>query len=183
MRPTAETRIPSEPSDAVGLVIALLVRYPQLATLVSHPNDRTLTLSFAVRARLGSDVVRALRDTIVEHVRALGSFSGETPTTIRIASETDGGVGFVRVTRDAATFVPQELGLLVALFTARFGDALVVSTTADEDALEDDDDLVAYTLDALRDPSQKRSLVGFREEKRVFVYFARDRKKKARPRA
>jgi hypothetical protein len=44
--------------------------------------------------------------------------------------------------------------------------------------------MVDFALEALRDPTQQRSLVGFREEKRVLVYFVKSRKKaKARARS
>jgi hypothetical protein len=89
-------------------------------------------------------------------------------------------MSFVRITRDARSFTRDELQLLVSLFAQRFGDRLVVNPATDDDGFEDDasaDDLVEYALEALRDPAQQRSLVGFREEKRVLVYFVTARKK------
>ena len=61
------------------------------------------------------------------------------------------------------------------------------ATPADDPAEEDpaaQDDLVDYALDALRDPAQQKSLVGFSEEQRVMVYYTTSRKKpKAKARA
>jgi len=46
-----------------------------------------------------------------------------------------------------------------------------------------EDDLVEFALEALRDPAQQRSLVGYREEQGAMVYFVPTRKKaKARGR-
>lgn len=185
MRPSSASRI-QEATDAVGLIIALLVRYPQLATIGSNPADGTLTLSFAVRSRLERNVERELREAATEHVRSLLELSRERADALGVACEADGTMSFVRITRDARTFSREELQMLVSLLSDRFGDRLVVSPAADDDGEDDGsaDDLVDYALEALRDPAQQRSLVGFREEKRVLVYFVTARKKaKARARS
>jgi len=94
---------------------------------------------------------------------------------------------FVRITRDSESFSREELQMLTALVSERFGDSLLKSPV-EEDLIDEDvaaqDELVDYALEALRDPSQQKSLVGFREEKRVLVYFVTARKKaKARARS
>jgi hypothetical protein len=187
MRSAAISRMPSESSDAVGLIIALLVRYPELATIVSHPTDGTLTLSFAIGAPLGRAAVRDTREAVAEHVRSLLGLTGETPDALTVESESDGGTTFFRVTRDARSFSREELQLLVAVLTQRFGDKLYRSPAAEDDGYDDEgaaDELVDYAVEALRDPESQRSLVGFREEKRVLVYFVKSRKKaKARARS
>jgi hypothetical protein len=184
---STRNRTTSESADAVGLIIALLVRFPQVATLTSHPGERTLTLSFAIDRRLDRTTQRDLREAILEHVRAFSGLAGEAFDTLEVACEADERMSFVRVTRDARTLSREELQMLTLLLGQRFGAALMQSPAEDE-GLEDDlaaqDELVEYALEALRDPSQQKSLVGFREEKRVLVYFTTARKKaKARARS
>ena len=186
MRPTSASRA-QEASDAVGLIIALLVRYPQIATIGSNPADGTLTLSFAVRGRLERSVERDVREAATEHVRSLLELARERSDVLNVTCESDPAMSFVRITRDARSFTREELVVLVALLSERFGERLVESPATDDDGFEDDasaDELVEYALEALRDPAQQRSLVGFREEKRVLVYFVTARKKaKARARS
>jgi len=187
MQASITSRIPSEASDAVGLIIALFVRYPEIATIVSHPAERTLTLSFAVASRIDRTTERALRDALGEHVRALLGLGEETADTLAVAVESDEAMSFVRITRDASSFTREELQVVVAVLADRFGKRLVKSAPVDDDGFDDEaagDDLVEIAIDALRDPTQQRSLVGFREEKRVLVYFVKSRKKaKARARS
>jgi hypothetical protein len=95
-------------------------------------------------------------------------------------------VSFVNVTRDAESFSREELELLVAMFAEQFGVRLV--RDGDNAPVDDDpaarDDLVEVALDALRDPTRRQRLVGFREEQRVLVYFVHARKRaKARARS
>jgi hypothetical protein len=185
---TTRNRTTSENADAVGLIIALLVRFPQISTLTSHPGDRTLTLSFAVGRRLDRATQRDLREAILEHVRGFAGLAAEPLETVEVACEADERMSFVHVTRDARSVSREELQMLTGLLGERFGTALVQSAVADDDGLDEDpaaqDELVEYALEALRDPSQQKTLVGFREEKRVLVYFTTARKKaKARARS
>ncbi len=183
MRSTRPRKVPHESSDAVGLVVALLVRYPEVATILSHPTDGTVTLSFAIRDALDRVNATSARESVVEHVRSLLEVTGEIAEVVSVATESDRAMSFVRVTRDARSFTRDELEMLVTLLDDRFGTRLVKSLSAEDEGLEDEtpDDLIEYALEALRDPQHKRSLVGFREEKRVLVYFvASPKKAKAR---
>lgn len=78
------------------------------------------------------------------------------------------------------SFSKDELELQVGFFAERYGDALVRSPHPD-DHLEADpaaeDEAALYAIESLRDPAQSKSLVGFREEKRVLVYFLKSQKK------
>jgi hypothetical protein len=179
MRPPP-SRAPAESADAVGHVIALLVRFPEIAAIASHPVPGSIELSFVIGRRLDRTTREAVRDEVVEHVRTLLASSAEEPALLAVTCEMDERMTFVRVARDARTLTREELAMLTALFAARFGDALVKSPMQDESPDEDpaaDDELVEYAIDALRDPAQKKGLVGFREEKRVVVYFLKARKK------
>lgn len=176
-----------ESTDTVSRVVALLVRFPAIHSVRSNPSDATLTLSFAVRERLDRVKTQALAERVGEYVRAFLDLRGEAPAKIAVACDRDAAVTFVHVTRDSASFAREELELLVALFADQYGDRLVRdeagAAPVDEDPVVRDD-VVEVALDALRDPTQRQRLVGFREEQRVLVYFVHARKRaKARARS
>ena len=169
-----------ENADTVSLVCALLVRFPELASIRSGPTDRTLRLTLAVRHRLDRAAQAALSEAVEEHVRSFLALAKEEATTLRVECEGDRTMTFVHVTRDLETFSKEELELQVGFFNGRFGDELVRNPPPD-DHLEADpaaeDEAALYAVEALRDPAQSKSLVGFREEKRVLVYFLKSQKK------
>jgi hypothetical protein len=169
-----------ENADTVSLVCALLVRFPELASIRSGPTERTLRLTLAVRQRLDRAAQAALGEAVEEHVRSFLALAKEEPTALRVECEGDRTMTFVHVTRDLETFSKEELELQVGFFNGRFGDALVRNPHPD-DHLEGDpaaeDEAALYAIEALRDPAQSKSLVGFREEKRVLVYFLKAQKK------
>jgi len=169
-----------ENADTVSLVCALLVRFPELASIRSLPNDRTVRLTFAVSRRLDRAAQAELAEALDDHVRAFLALAKDEPELVRVECEGDRAMTFVHLTRDLASFSKEELELHVGLFAARFGEALVRNPLPD-DLLDDDpvaaDEAAIYAIEALRDPAQSKSLVGFREEKRVLVYFLKSQKK------
>jgi len=174
------TRAHVENADTVSLVCALLVRFPELASIRSGPMDRTLRLTFAVRQRLDRAAQSALAQTLEEHVQSFLAMAKEEPAVLRVECEGDRAMTFIHVTRDLDSFSKEELELQVGYFSDRCGDALVRNPHPD-DQLEADpvaeDEAAPYAIEALRDPTQSKSLVGFREEKRVLVYFLKSQKK------
>jgi len=169
-----------ENADTVSLVCALLVRFPELASIRSGPTDPTLRLTFAVRQRLDRTAQASLGEALEEHVRSFLALAKEEASVLRVECEGDRTMAFVHVTRDLETFSKEELELQVGFFNNRWGDTLVRNPHPD-DHLEGDpaaeDEAALYAIEALRDPAQSKSLVGFREEKRVLVYFLKSQKK------
>jgi hypothetical protein len=172
-------RQPAENSDTVSLVCALLERYPEIASIRCTPGEGRVAFGFAVRRRLDKATQRALTDEIASHVDAFMSLYRE-PGDVRVECESDRVMSFVHVTRGLETFSREELSMLTALFSERFGAALVRNPAIDQHPDEDpafQEELVEAAIEALRDPSQSKGLVGFREEKRVVVYFLKSQKK------
>jgi hypothetical protein len=172
--------LPLENADTVSLVCALLERFPEIASLRALPADGTVRLTFAVKGRLDKAAQVALAEAVADHVGGFLMLSKVEPQTLKLECEIDRALAFVHVTRDLDSFTKDELEMLVALFAQRFGEALVRNPAADEAADADpaiNDEIAAYAIEALRDPTQSKSLVGFREEKRVLVYFLKTRKK------
>ncbi len=173
-------RLPVENSDTVSLVCALLVRYPEIASMRSASGEGTLRFSFAVVHRIDKATQRAIVEEIETHVEGFLSLLGESGGEVRVECESDRAMSFVHVTRDLETFSKDELAMLTGLFAERFGAALVRNPVPDEHPDEDpllQEELVESAIEALRDPAQSKSLVGFREEKRVLVYFLKSQKK------
>ncbi len=144
------------------------------------PDDGTVRFTVVVSARLDRAAQSAAVAAVNEHVEGFLHLRDESPRVVRVECEADRAVTFIHLTRDLETFSKEELMLLVSLFAERFGE-LMVRNPVPEDHFEEDpiaqEELVDCALDSMRDPRQSKSLVGFREEKRVLVYFLKSRKK------
>ncbi len=174
------TRLPVENADTISLVCALLVRFPEIASVRSTPGDGTFAFTLVVSSKLDRAMQRGIVATVGDHVEGLLALTREAPGSIGVEFETDKAMTFVHLTRDLKSFSKDELVMLVGLFAEQFGAALVRNPVPDEQLDEDpaaQDELVEYAVESLRDPRQSKSLVGFREEKRVLVYFLKTQKK------
>ncbi|MBV9148541.1 MAG: hypothetical protein JO024_01645 [Candidatus Eremiobacteraeota bacterium] len=173
-------RSPRENADTVSLVCALLVRFPEIASVRCVPNDGTVRFTFVVSHRLDRAAQEAIRTAVDEHVDGFLLLGDDVAGIVRVDCEAARGVTFIHVTRDLEGFSKDELVMLVGMFADRFGNALVRNPVTDEHIDEDpaaQEELVSYAIDSLRDPKQSKSLVGFREEKRVLVYFLKSKRK------
>ncbi len=187
MAPVPTQRAPFESADTVNLIVALLVRFPELSSLRSRPALGAITLSYAIAGALTLEEQSATTASLVDHIRAFLDFGDEALQKLSVRCEVDETLSFVHVTRDVTSFSREELSLQVAILTERFRERLVKNETPDE-SIDDDpaarDELVEYAIDSMRDPAQQKSVVGFREEKRVLVYFLKAGKNgKARARS
>lgn len=174
------SRLPLENADTVSLVCALLVRFPELASIRSMPADGSVRLTFALRAKLDKKAQNVLGEAIVDHIAGYLLLAKDEAHTLHVDCEGDRGTTFVHVTRDTETFSKDELELLVGVLRDRYADVLVRNPPP-EDHLDADpaaqDEAAVYAIEALRDPTQSKSLVGFREETRVLVYFLKAQRK------
>ena len=173
-------RLPHENTDTIGLICALLVRFPEIASVRSMPTDGNVRFTFVVSRKLDKAAQRAVIASIDEHVESFLHLEGDAAGTVRVECETDKSMTFIHVTRDLETFSRDELILLVNIFAERFRDSLVRNPSS-EDHFEEDpaaqEELIDCAIESMRDPKQSKSLVGFREEKRVLVYFLKSQKK------
>jgi hypothetical protein len=178
--PIMNSRQSLENADTVSLVCALLVRFPELASIRSMPAEGSVRLTFALRVRLNKREQAAIAETIEDHVNGYLALAKDEAHVVRIECDGDRSTTFVHVTRDSDSFSKEELELLVALLRDRYPDALVRNPQP-EDHLDADplaqDEAALYAIEALRDPAQSKSLVGFREEARVLVYFLKSQRK------
>lgn len=145
----------------------------------STPGEGTVRFTFAVSGRLDRSSQRSLIEQIESHVDGFLALTGEGGE-VRVDCESDKTMSFVHVSRDLETFTKDELSMLTSLFAERFGASLVRTPVPDEHPDEDpvlQEELVESAIEALRDPALSKSLVGFREEKRVLVYFLKSQKK------
>ncbi|MBV8371824.1 MAG: hypothetical protein JOY69_01065, partial [Candidatus Eremiobacteraeota bacterium] len=73
-----------ENADTVSLVCALLVRFPELASIRSLPGDRTMRLTFALRQRLDRAAQLSLTEAIGDHIASFLALAKDEARTLRL---------------------------------------------------------------------------------------------------
>ena len=169
-------RIPDESNDSVNLVVSLLVRHPELSRVIIKPHLASIAFFFVVKSDVSQAERTTFRRSIADHVRALHAMSRVTGAKVAVRLTSGKELSFVELERDTKTLTRDEIALIVALVTQAFGERLVVNPPADnvdEDDFAGHEDSVGSALDAVRRGRQRKGLVGFREERRVLIYFGK----------
>jgi hypothetical protein len=169
-------RLPDESNDSVNLVVSLLVRHPELSRIIIKPRFSAIAFFFVVRAHLSKAEQLHFRRTVFDHFGALHRIDGLRSPKIAVRLVVDSDLTFVEIERDAKSLARDEISLMVGLITQFFGERLVVNPPAEDepdDEFGSQEDAVGSALDAVRRGKQRKGLVGFREERRVLIYFGK----------
>ncbi|MBC5825817.1 MAG: hypothetical protein GIW99_06180 [Candidatus Eremiobacteraeota bacterium] len=166
----AQKPLSQRSGENVDLILSLLVGHPELSRINVEPRLGTITLTFIVRGSVGAKFRTRLR----EHLSAYYALENVSAAAPEIKTSTMRGLTFLSIGRDTRTISGAEISLIVALVRQELERALVVNPPAEEPG-EDEPlarkEFVGSAIDAWRRGSQKKSLVGFRDERRVLIYF------------
>ncbi|HET9343591.1 MAG TPA: hypothetical protein VFO25_11830 [Candidatus Eremiobacteraceae bacterium] len=168
-------RAPEETNDSVNLIVSLLVRHPELSRIIIKPRSAAIAFFFIVRAVLDAGERSRFRRSVVEHTQALRSLGRGAKADVAVRFSSGDDLTFVEIERDAKSIGRDEIAMLVGLVSQTFGERLVVNPPAEEG--EDDasiqEESVVSALDAVQRGRQRKGLVGFRDERRVLIYFGK----------
>jgi len=168
-------RASEETNDSVNLVISLLVRHPELSRIIIKPRSTAIAFFFIVRSVLRPDERSRFERNVSEHVLALHALgrSGKADVNVRFSAGDD--LTFVEIERDAKSIGRDEIAMIVGLVSQTFGERLVVNPPAEEaeDDMSIQEESVATALDAVQRSRHRKGLVGFRDDRRVLIYFGK----------
>ncbi|KKM13101.1 hypothetical protein SY88_00665 [Clostridiales bacterium PH28_bin88] len=161
-----------EVSDSIGLLISILVRYPEVATINYEPQSHVLRFAF-MSSRVLSDVEgKILGDNIISCLETFNFLEARQAQVIRLEHSRCDNVTVLEVQRDVETLTGEEIALIIALMHQEFPGELV----ADEnDSLMEEDllmqeELIGHMLENMKGAIPEKKLIAFREEGRVLVF-------------
>jgi hypothetical protein len=159
-------------SRSVGLLISMLVRYPELGTVRLDPACQTLKFTFLVTRLLEEEDFTSLKDHIRSALDAYTYLMDKPIETADVARESYDDLTVLTVTRDVQSLSQEEISLLIEILRSRFKRHLVADFN--ESLLEEDllmqEQIIGEMLEDLRDTVQEKNLIAFREGGRVLVF-------------
>ncbi|HCC33536.1 MAG TPA: hypothetical protein DEQ28_06545 [Clostridiales bacterium] len=162
----------AQPHSGVSLLISLLIRYPEVASVTYCPDPANLKLTFLLKRPLGLRRFRALKDRVVRSLDVYDRLEGGPPCSVSLRATTHGRVSVLEIRHDLARTAREGLSLIVELVRAELGGFLAVDS--DSFPLEEDlatqEAAIEEMLDSLRESGTGRNLIAFREEGRVLVF-------------
>ncbi|MDI7246875.1 MAG: hypothetical protein QME92_05315 [Bacillota bacterium] len=173
-------------ANSVSLLISILVRYPEIATVKFVPEGKVLKFTFMGSRPVSEDVWMAFQDGLRERVQAYAALVHGMSPTLQVERRDYAEVSLIEISRDASTLTQEEISLIIEYARAELGSSLITEDLAAEDAFDEDlvfqDEMIENMLEDLKETIQHRNLIGFREDGRVLVFNKQNEKQSERTR-
>ena len=159
-------------TSGAGLLISILARYPEVATINFDPAGRILKFTFLSARPLLKEEVSAIKEKVLDSIAVFNLLEKKKAKVKAVLFQECDSLTFIEVRRDVDTLVAEEIALIVQLLRNFLGGRLV--TEANEVCLEDDlilqEEIIEHLLENVRGTTEDRCLFAFREEDRVLVF-------------
>ena len=159
-------------NSSMSLIVSLLIRYPEIATLKLNPEDCSLNFTFIFRHKFSSDEKKAFWEELKMSLEALAVLDQAKPQIIDYSFKRQGDLSFLEIKRDIVSFSPDELSLIIKIIKGRYDREVIKeedSETGEEDLLFQEE-MIAHMLEELKEGPQDQELTGIREEGRVMIF-------------
>lgn len=153
--------------DGVGLLISILIRYPEVCSVRYQQPEHALTFRFTVS---GPEQGEKFMDTLQEALKAYHRLEGHSMRICRIEHKLESGVTLVTVTRDVESMNEREIGLIVDLVRNIAQNIIYDDTEIPEEEQIFQEEVIGQILQSFRDCRLEKGFIAVREEGRVLVY-------------
>lgn len=164
-------------SRQYSVLIATILRYPEVASVTFDPFAREVRSQFLVRRVLSESEREAVRERVTDALSAYAALERKTEANQELRVTPGDGVTTVAATWRADDLEPQEIGLLIEFLRDQVGDDLLIDAepmASGEDGGEEElymgEELIAEKIADLTRLRGERRLVACRDEGRLIVY-------------
>lgn len=158
--------------DSVGLLISILVRYPEVGTINYEPAPRHLKFSFMIARAMSDEDWASFANKVRSCLETFNFLEGRCPQEIGLRRITGDNLTILELERDVDSLTQDEIALITGLIQQEFPQELL---SEQNDALVEEDllmqeELIGHMLENMKGNLQERKLIAFREEGRVLVF-------------
>lgn len=155
-----------------GLLISILVHYPEIATINFDPIGHVLKFAFISSQALKAEQLSIAEERVLDSIEVFNLLEGRKVKMSAISYLDCDQLTIIEVQRDIDTLAQEEISLIVQLVREFLGNNLVTET--EEFVFEGDpvlqEEIIEYMLEGLKGAHGDKHLFAFREEGRVLVF-------------
>lgn len=157
---------------SVGLLMSVLVRYPEVSSMKYDPELKEVRFAFIVGRILPDSEFAAFWETLRASLDAYAYVTSREDFPLELERQVCDHFTVIEISRDVETLCQEEISLVISLAHEAFGQDLVIDDAEpiEEEDAEIQDGVIDQMLDNLKDSVNERRLYGFREEGRVMVF-------------
>ncbi len=164
-------------SRQYSVLIATILRFPEVASVSLDPFAREIRTQFLVRRALDEQEANEIRERLADALEGYAALERKDASGRDLRLSAEGSLTIVSALWQADRLEASEIGLLVEFLRERLGDDLLVDAdgaSAGDEGVEEDmymgEELIAEKLADLSRLRGERRLVACRDEGRVIVY-------------
>lgn len=156
---------------SVGLLMSILVRYPEVSSIKYDPESREIRFALMVGHLLSNDEYKTFQTTLSDCLDAYAYVTGRDSLLLQMSKCDYDSMTVVEIVRDVESLCQDEISLIISISNNCLGKSLVIDN--DElynEEIDIQDGIIDQLLDNLSDGDSERKLIGFREEGRVMIF-------------
>lgn len=159
-------------NDSIGLLISILVRYPQVGTINYDPKSQVLKFTFIFSAALAKPEIESFDKALKDSIEAYNFLENKKPSIIDMDYHFCDNFTLLEISRDVNTLAKEELSLIIEIVQSNFEGFLVSEENEhfQEDELMMQEELIEHMLENLKRTTIEKNLIAFREDGRVLVF-------------
>ncbi|NLY37986.1 MAG: hypothetical protein GX044_01630 [Firmicutes bacterium] len=163
-----------EESYHINLVINILIRYPEIFTVMYNLESSSFNLSYMINKRLTRDKYMELARLLEENLEAYRFFKKKERHPIKLRKKSFSGFTQLEIILPGGSQLNGEIGLITSIMRDNFkGDLISEMRLGDDDLSEEEpvswDELLELLLNRNPD-SHAKKLFAFRDSGKVYVY-------------
>lgn len=161
-----------EVADSIGLLISILVRFPEVGTINYEPQEQVLRFTFMLNQPLSEEVLGQFDAKFRKSLDIYNYLEGRRPKVINLKYTPYDQLMSLEVQRDVTSLTRNEIGLIIGLVRDTFERRLVYENNDQvmEEELLIQEEMIDHMLESVRGTVPQRQLIAFREDGRVMVF-------------
>ena len=159
-------------SDSMGLLISILVRYPEVGSINFDPQSHELRLTFILAGALENNEVATIKELLMDSVSVYHQLEKIRPHVFLVEWNNNDNYTILDVKRDVDTLSRNEISFLMELFHTQFQNILITDNSEEiwEEDLQIQEEMIGHMLESIKNGMSDKKLIAYREEGKVLVF-------------
>ena len=165
-------KTPENVADSVGLLISMLVRYPEIGTVNFDPLTHGLKLTFIVAGTYGDKDIKIFTEKLLDSINVYHELAEITTRIFSIDWQKGDDCLVMELKRDVDSLSLEELSFLIELFGIQFNQSLISENNEDmfEEDLQLQEEIILHMLENMKKNMPDKRLIAYREDGKVLVF-------------
>lgn len=159
-------------SDSVGLLISLLVRYPEIGTINFDPQIHEIKMTFIIARRFEDKEIGDFTQKLTDSINIFHQLEKLKPRLVKIEWQHSDNYTILDLIRDVDSLSRNELSFIIELFETYFHQMLITENNEDlwDEDLQIQEEIIGHMLENIKNGTPDKKLIAYREEGKVLVF-------------